>query len=121
MQKKEKMMVHILDVYIIQSNMTKTANFIELFKNTVDISKNDYTIKELNAIVKDAYMETYKEKKTRKAKVSEDGVVRPKKALSPYNIFMKDKMAELKRDHPEMTGKEKFKIVAEEWNAKKAN
>jgi hypothetical protein len=100
--------------------MTKTANFIELFTKKVDVSKNDYTIKELNAIVKDVYMETYKVKKTKKTKESEDGVAKPTKPLSPYNIFMKEKMAELKRDHPEMNGKEKFKIVAEEWNAQKA-
>ena len=100
--------------------MTKTANFIELFTKTVDVSKNDYTIKELNAIVKDVYMETYKAKKTRKIKVSEDGVVKPTKVLSHYNLFMKEKMVELKRDHPEMNGKEKFKIVAKEWNAQKA-
>lgn len=98
---------------------TKTANFIELFTKKIDINNNDYTIKELNAIVKDVYMEIYKEKKPRKNKVNEDGTVKPPKALSPYNIFMKEKMAELKREHPEMTGKEKFKIVAEEWNAQK--
>ena len=100
--------------------MSKTTNFIELFTKTVDVSKNDYTIKELNAIVKDVYMETYKVKKSRKTKVSEDGIIKPTKPLSPYNIFMKDRMAELKRDHPEMNGKEKFKIIAEEWNAQKA-
>lgn len=99
--------------------MSKTTNFIELFTKTVDVSKNDYTIKELNAIVKDVYMETYKVKKSRKTKVSEDGIIKPAKPLSPYNIFMKDRMAELKRDHPEMNGKEKFKIIAEEWNAQK--
>uniref|UniRef100_A0A6C0J2G8 HMG box domain-containing protein n=1 Tax=viral metagenome TaxID=1070528 RepID=A0A6C0J2G8_9ZZZZ len=100
--------------------MSKTTNFIELFTKTVDVSKNDYTIKELNAIVKDVYMETYKVKKSRKTKVSEDGIIKSTKPLSPYNIFMKDRMAELKRDHPEMNGKEKFKIIAEEWNAQKA-
>lgn len=100
---------------------TKTANFIELFTKTIDVSKNDYTIKELNAIVKNVYMETYKDKNTKKTKNTENNVEKPKKELSQYNIFMKEKMAELKRDHPEMNGKEKFKIVAEEWNAKKAN
>jgi len=99
--------------------MTKTANFIELFSKKVDIEKNDYTIKEFNAIVKEVYTETYKNKKT--AKVDINGVAKPKKALSAYNVFMKDKMAELKEKNPDMNAKDKFKIVAEEWSAKKQN
>jgi hypothetical protein len=98
--------------------MTKTSDFIELFSKTIDISKNDYTIKEINAIVKEIYTKTYKGKKN--AKNNEDGVVKPTRALSPYNIFMKEKMAELKEKHPDMNGKEKFKIVAEEWSKLKA-
>ena len=31
---------------------TKTADFIELFAKNIDINKDDYTIKELNVIVK---------------------------------------------------------------------
>lgn len=101
--------------------MSKTSNFIELFNKTVDVSKNDYTIKELNAIIKEVYNETYKVKKVVKSKLDSNGVEKPKKPLSQYNIFMKEKMAELKINNPDMNPKEKFKIISEEWSKKKAN
>jgi len=101
--------------------MSKTSNFIELFNKTVDVSKNDYTIKEFNAIVKEVYNETYKVKKVVKSKLDANGVEKPKKALSQYNIFMKEKMAELKINNPDMNPKEKFKFISEEWSKKKAN
>lgn len=99
---------------------TKTADFIELFAKNIDINKDDYTIKELNVIVKNTYNETYKCKGKRGKKTEVDGEAKPKKELSPYNIFMKEKMAELKEKHPEMNAKDKFKIVAEEWSKQKS-
>lgn len=42
---------------------------------------------------------------------------KPKKAPSAYNIFMKEKMEELKEDpsYAELTPREKFKLAAESW------
>jgi hypothetical protein len=59
--------------------------------------------KEFNKIVND----TKKKKQTNKEK----------KALSPYNLFVKEKMAELKDEIPD--GKERMKKCAELWKQSK--
>ena len=59
--------------------------------------------KEFNKIVND----TKKKKQTNKEK----------KALSPYNLFVKEKMAELKDEIP--NGKERMKKCAELWKQSK--
>ena len=57
------------------------------------------------------------QKKGQKVATSEP---KPKKALSPYNIFIKETIESIKRDHPEMKGQELMKAATEAWKAKKA-
>eukprot|EP00762_Andalucia_godoyi_P004380 ANDGO_08185.mRNA.1 Protein YABBY 4 len=40
---------------------------------------------------------------------------KPKREPSAYNKFMKDELARLKKDHPEMNHKELFRIAANNW------
>eukprot|EP00047_Mylnosiga_fluctuans_P001349 m.219874 g.219874 ORF g.219874 m.219874 type:complete len:90 (+) comp10269_c0_seq1:204-473(+) len=42
-----------------------------------------------------------------------------KRAPSAYNIFIKDKLAELKASNPEMDHKQRFKAATEAWNEQK--
>mgnify|MGYP002623114524 CR=1 FL=1 len=60
-------------------------------------------VKEFNKIIND----TKKKKQTNKEK----------KTLSPYNLFVKEKMAELKDEIPD--GKERMKKCAELWKQSK--
>jgi hypothetical protein len=60
-------------------------------------------------------------KKTRSASHSRDpcATTKPKRKLSPYNIFIKSAYARLKKLHPNDTAPEIMKKAAIEWKAKK--
>jgi hypothetical protein len=60
-------------------------------------------------------------KKTRSASSSRDpcATKKPKRKLSPYNIFIKSAYARLKKLHPNDTAPEIMKKAAIEWKAKK--
>ena len=51
------------------------------------------------------------------------GKKKEKKTRPPtaYNLFMKEKMNELKEQNPEMTAKERFSSAAELWSVEKQN
>jgi hypothetical protein len=40
---------------------------------------------------------------------------------SAYNIFMKEELSKVKISHPEMPHKERFKLAASRYGAKKSN
>jgi hypothetical protein len=40
---------------------------------------------------------------------------------SAYNIFMKEELAKIKSSHPEMPHKERFKLAASRYGAKKSS
>lgn len=48
-----------------------------------------------------------------------DCVKKPKRKLSPYNIFIKSAYARLKKLHPNDSAPQIMKKAAIEWNAKK--
>jgi hypothetical protein len=51
---------------------------------------------------------------------SDEGVAKKKRAPSAYNIYIKNKMAEIKAKKPELKGKDLMKAAIEAWNADKA-
>jgi hypothetical protein len=51
---------------------------------------------------------------------SDEGVPKKKRAPSAYNIYIKNKMAEIKEKKPELKGKDLMKAAIEAWNADKA-
>ena len=57
--------------------------------------------------------------KRSKSPSKRDCVKKPKRKLSPYNIFIKSAYARLKKLHPNDTAPQIMKKAAIEWNAKK--
>ncbi|KAG8903304.1 hypothetical protein FRB99_003463 [Tulasnella sp. 403] len=57
------------------------------------------------------------EKKTK----SSGSAVGKKKGPTPYNLYMKTKLAEFKEKYPDLTHKERFRKVAEEWKTSSEN
>ena len=55
------------------------------------------------------------------ASSSDEEGVKKKRAPSAYNIYIKNKMAEIKAKQPELKGKELMKAAIEAWNADKAS
>ena len=64
------------------------------------------------------------EKKSRKKSVKRerdaDGNILKKRAPSAYNLFVKEKIAQIKTENPGIDSKEVFKMAIEAWNQKKA-
>tara|TARA_B100000401_G_C52606201_1_gene624436 strand:- start:524 stop:781 length:258 start_codon:yes stop_codon:yes gene_type:complete len=74
-------------------------------------------VKELEKIVKDLQkkvndLEKNSGKSARKKKSG------PKKSPTPYNLFMKKTLAELKKKHPEKDHMSRFKMVGPLWKKK---
>jgi hypothetical protein len=86
--------------------MTTTNNTAEImanFNDSVDNSKV-YTLKELLAILTKVFPRDKK-----------------KREPSAYNIYMKEKMSEIKKDNPNMLAKDVMNMAAKEWGNNKTN
>lgn len=57
--------------------------------------------------------------KTTSKKEKEPKEDKKPRAPSAYNIYMKEKMAELKETHPDLNNIERMKMAAEEWSKSK--
>lgn len=75
-------------------------------------------IKEAKAAEKAAKAADAKNPKKNK-KVDEDGNVKEKRAPSAYNLFVKEKYAEIKDENPEMDKTKIFEELARLWNIHK--
>lgn len=75
-------------------------------------------IKEAKAAEKAAKAADAKNPKKNK-KVDEDGNVKEKRAPSAYNLFVKEKYAEIKEENPEMDKTKIFEELARLWNIHK--
>ena len=62
-------------------------------------------------------IEVPKETKKGKKSSDEEGGEKKKRAPSAYNLYIKDKMAEIKAEKPELKGKELMKAAIDAWNA----
>jgi hypothetical protein len=85
-----------------------TKQIIDKFVASVDLS-NSYSLSDLVKLLKDAHKNT---KNTDK-----NGVDKPKKAPSLYNLFIKEQMAILKNDG--CNPKERMKKATDEWRKQK--
>jgi hypothetical protein len=85
-----------------------TKQIIDKFVSSVDVSVS-YSISDLVKLLKEAHKNT---KNTDK-----NGVDKPKKAPSQYNLFIKEQMAILKNDG--CNPKERMKKATEEWKRQK--
>ena len=68
----------------------------------------------------DDSVENKQRKKSVKRERDADGNILKKRAPSAYNIFVKDKIAEIKVENPSLNSKEAFKMAIEAWNKQKA-
>ena len=110
------MINNLIDIFVYYQEMSHNMNVIAKLTekiNGIDDLKQADMIKYL----KEAYKEVDTGKKTRKSpKKAEEGVEKKKREPSAYNIFMKEKMAELKQNGETLTGKELMQKVAGMWN-----
>lgn len=57
---------------------------------------------------------------TRKSDVSVTKTEKKQRAPTAYNVFMKEKMSELKTTHPDVTNIERMRLAAAAWTESKA-
>lgn len=122
--------------------MALTKDIITEFCNLVEDDK-EYDLKELKQILADIYNTKNGKKKTvmkaaavivavdtdsdddkpkkrgrpSKVKLDKDGNVKPKKAPTAYNNFVKQMMESLKKEHPDASAKELMGMVGGKWKA----
>ena len=82
------------------------------------------TDKKVKAVKKTDSDSSENEEKPKKKRVNRerdaDGNILKKRAPSAYNLFVKDKIAEIKIENPQLNSKEAFKMAIEAWNKQKA-
>lgn len=78
---------------------------MEAFVSSVDNDKNDYTLDELKKLLSEAY-------KTSKKKKNNGG---EKKPPSKYNIFIKDEIAKIREENPDVDNKQLMSLAAARW------
>ena len=89
------------------SSVVNTQNFINEFKNMINIEKN-YTRLELNNIMKIAYDNI----KVQKKKTN-------KKEPTKYNLFVKEYLSILKDENPDLSRQDLMSLVGEKWKTMK--
>jgi len=87
-----------------------TSKMIETFTQSVDTSKNDYTLDELKKLLSEAY----KSSKSSKKKSSSE-----KKEPSKYNIFIKEEIAKIRQENPNVENKQLMSLAAARWKEHK--
>jgi len=86
--------------------------------------KADKKVKTAKKASSDDEVSSENEEKPKKKRVKRerdaDGNILKKRAPSAYNLFVKDKIAEIKADNSGLNSKEAFKMAVEAWNKQKA-
>jgi len=129
--------------------MTTVSAIVSEFIANVDTDK-EYGLAEIKAILSTAYktvkaanapakvsktvkkakgsdgeVSSDNDEKTKKKRVKRerdaDGNILKKRAPSAYNIFVAEKIAEIKKENPELNSKDAFKKAIEAWNKQKAD
>ena len=90
------------------SSVVNTQNFINEFKNMINIEKN-YTRQELNNIMKIAY-DNVKENKKKNTN---------KKPPTKYNLFVKEYLSIFKDENPNLSRQDLMSLVGEKWKTMK--
>ena len=90
---------------------SKVEKVIEGFKTSINLDKDDYTLKELYKLLEESYKSVYGKKKST-----------DKKPPSAYNMFIRDEIAKIKSESPSgVAPNEYMKMAAERWKAHKEN
>lgn len=85
-----------------------TSKVMQTFVSSVDNNRNDYTLDELKKLLSEAY-------KSSKKKNSNG----EKKPPSKYNIFIKEEIAKIREENPEVDNKQLMSIAAARWKEHK--
>jgi hypothetical protein len=96
---------------------TPTSKILQSLNDSIDIEKN-YTKKEWRSILTNCLAKHLSTDNSGKSD-SNKGDDKKKREPTKYNNFVKTKMPEIKISHPTSTARERFKIVAELWQAQK--
>ena len=109
-----------------------TVAIVEEFTNLVDVTKS-YTLKEIKDILSTVYKtksskknnvssddeasdgEKKQRRRTKKEKLDKDGNVKQKKKPSAYNLYIKARVEELKKENPDSTAIDRMKTAASMW------
>ena len=109
-----------------------TVAIVEEFTNLVDVTKS-YTLKEIKDILSTVYKtksskknnvpsddeasdgEKKQRRRTKKEKLDKDGNVKQKKKPSAYNLYIKARVEELKKENPDSTAIDRMKTAASTW------
>ena len=111
-------------------NNTTTVAIMEEFTNIIDLNKS-YTLKEIKDILSTVYKTKSskkntssddegsdgekKQRRSKKEKLDKEGNVKPKKKPSSYNLYIKARVEELKKEDPTTTAIERMKTAASSW------
>jgi len=111
--------------------MTSVSAIISEFVSNVDTDK-EYGLAEFKAILSTAYKtvkaanapakasKTVKKERVKRERDADGNIIK-KRAPSAYNLFVKDKIAEIKKENPDLNSKDAFKKAIEAWNKQKAD
>lgn len=88
-----------------------TAKLIDTFTASIDKSRNDYSLDELKKLLSEAYKSSKSGR--RKAAGGE------KKEPSKYNIFIKDEIARIRQESPDVDNKQLMSLAAARWKQHK--
>ena len=109
-----------------------TVAIVDEFTNLVDVTKS-YALKEIKDILSAVYKTKSSKKKnnvssddeasdgekkqrrSKKEKLDKDGNIKQKKKPSAYNLYIKARVEELKKENPDSTAIDRMKTAASTW------
>ena len=109
-----------VNALVEEVSMTTVDKVIEFLKTKIDFDEDfEGFFKEfketLKADVKAAAKKTTKKSSKKSESSDTEGEPKKKRAPSAYNLYIKDKMAEIKVSNPEIKGKDLMKAAIDEW------
>ena len=94
--------------------MTAVNKVLEAFVSSYGDSQDKITLDELKGRLTEIYKQISKGKKVKVEKTD-----KKKREPTAYNLFLQEKMAELKEVEPKLTAQEKMSRVSELWKEHK--
>ncbi len=96
------------------------ANLLEIIEELkTRVTALEETVTELKSTCSLTPPANVPEKASKASKATKSNEEKKPRAPTAYNLFMKDKMSELKEQHPEMTNIDRMKMAAEAWTESK--
>ena len=95
----------------------QTKEIVAKFTTLIDADL-EYSRADMAKILTTVYREVTNNK-TKKVKKNVEGEEKKKRAPTAYNIFVKEKMAVVKEEFPELNRQDLMKKIAVMWNAEK--